>query len=105
MLSRSGRVRVGFPLQPEQRYLGLLDAVLREEPDYYVVAPETMWRSAEDAFLPNGYHDVFARLGEETGKTFVAHGVGFSLGKCWQCNCGKHDQDGEKLCFHRAAFF
>ena len=76
-------VAVGFTLQPEQRYLELLDGVLREEPDYYVVAPETTWRPEQDGVgehLPNGYHARFLELGAETGKGFVGHGVGFSLG-------------------------
>lgn len=72
---------VGFTLQPEERYLDLCGALLREVPDYYQVAPETTWRPAPDGdFAPNGFHAAFRELGAETGKPFVAHGVGFSLG-------------------------
>ena len=35
---------IGFTLQPEERMLELLGALLREEPDYYELAPETAWR-------------------------------------------------------------
>ena len=74
-------VGVGFTLQPDERYLELLAAVIREEPDYYEVTPETTWRPGRDgAFVPNGFHRAFLDLGAETGKPFVAHGVGFSLG-------------------------
>ena len=77
----TGRVGVGFTLQPEERYLTLLDRELREEPDYLVVAPETTWKPGdEEAFAPNGYHRVFQELKRETGKACVAHGVGFSIG-------------------------
>lgn len=74
-------IPVGFTIQPEERYLELLDAVIREVPDYLELVPETTWRPAPDGgFAPNGFHEYFQRLGDETGKPFVAHGVGFSLG-------------------------
>ena len=74
-------IPVGFTIQPEERYLELLDAVIREVPDYLELVPETTWRPAPDGgFAPNGFHEYFQRLGAETGKPFVAHGVGFSLG-------------------------
>jgi uncharacterized protein (UPF0276 family) len=72
---------VGFTLQPEDAFLDLLGEVLRNEADYYEVAPETLWRSSRDGVLqPNGFHARFLRLREETGRPFVAHGVGFSVG-------------------------
>jgi hypothetical protein len=78
-------VGVGFTVQPEERYLALLGAVLREEPDYYELVPETTWRppSADgpgEPYGPNGFHAAFRALGAETGKPFVAHGVGWSPG-------------------------
>jgi uncharacterized protein (UPF0276 family) len=73
--------QLGFTLQPEERMLALLAAVIREEPDYYEIAPETLWRrDGAGGFLPNGFHALFAALAAETGKPFVAHGVGMSLG-------------------------
>ena len=39
-------IGVGFTAQPEERYLDLLAAVLREEPDYLELVPETTWRPA-----------------------------------------------------------
>jgi uncharacterized protein len=74
-------VPVGFTLQPEVDFLERLDELIVERADYYEVAPETLWRVGADGALgPNGYHRRFAALGERTGKPFVAHGVGFSLG-------------------------
>ncbi|MCP3916018.1 MAG: DUF692 domain-containing protein [bacterium] len=71
-----GHIPVG-----SQRYLALCDELLRTEVDYFEVAPETTWRTAEDGtFVPNGYHAYFARLKEETEKPLVAHGVGWSPG-------------------------
>ncbi len=68
-------------MQPEQRFLDLLDGFLRDGPDYFEIAPETCWRPGPDGeFLPNGFSDAFHALGENTGKPFVAHGVGFSVG-------------------------
>ncbi len=74
-------IGVGFTLQPEQETLDLLDQVIHEEVDYYEVAPETLWRSTSDGRLSaNGYHKRFAELKAATGRPFVAHGVGISLG-------------------------
>ena len=74
-------IPVGFTIQPEERYLALLDGVIREVPDYLELVPETTWRPAPGGgFAPNGFHEYFQRLGAETGKPFVAHAVGFSLG-------------------------
>lgn len=75
------RLGVGFTLQPEARFLELCASLLREEVDYYEVAPETTWAADETgAFRPNGYHAQFLALAERTRKPVVAHGVGFSLG-------------------------
>lgn len=72
---------VGFTLQPEAAFLDLLGEVLWCEADYYEVAPETLWRSSHGGALEaNGFHARFLQLREATGKPFVAHGVGFSLG-------------------------
>jgi len=81
-------IGVGFTAQPEERYLELLGAVLREEPDYLELVPETTWRPArpreeggDDAPIePNGFHAAFLELGRETDTPFVAHGVGWSPG-------------------------
>jgi len=72
---------IGFTLQPERRYLELLEEVYLTEVDYYEVAPETLWwPDSEGRFGPNGFHGMFAELKERTGKPVVAHGVGWSLG-------------------------
>ena len=73
-------IPIGFTLQPEEKFLELTAALLRRV-DYYEVAPETTWRAGERGeFLPNGFHRYFTALGKKTGRPFVAHGVGLSLG-------------------------
>jgi uncharacterized protein len=74
-------VPVGFTLQPELEFLERLDELIVARADYYEVAPETLWREdAHGRLGPNGYHRRFAALRARTGKFFVAHGVGVSLG-------------------------
>jgi len=71
---------VGFTLQPEAEFLDLLEAVIRRA-DYYEVAPETLWRELPSgALVENGFHARFAKLKAKSGKPFVAHGVGLSVG-------------------------
>ena len=73
-------VRVGFTLQPEERFLELC-APLLEEVDYFELAPEVCWYADDSGTLqPNGFHARFLNLAQRTGKPFVGHGVGFSLG-------------------------
>lgn len=77
-------IAVGLTLQPDEEYLALLDPLLRGAVDYFEVAPETTWWADEQPphlrLRPNGFHRKFAELGAQTGKWFVAHGVGLSLG-------------------------
>lgn len=74
-------VLVGITLQPDYVYLDLLADVIRDDADYYEVAPETLWGWTEDGTLvANGFHREFAALHRETGKPMVAHGVGLSMG-------------------------
>lgn len=74
-------IPVGITLQPDVVYLDLLDQVIRNDADYYEVAPETLWRQAPDgALLPNGFHRAFLDLAKEVPKPVVAHGVGLSVG-------------------------
>lgn len=73
-------IGVGLALQPEQAFLDLLEPVIRDV-DYYEVAPETLWwADAQGGLHENGYFGRFAQLLAATGKPFVAHGVGLSLG-------------------------
>jgi uncharacterized protein (UPF0276 family) len=74
-------VPVGLTLQPEEAYLDLLADVILRDADYYEVAPETLWRTDEGGdIVENGFFRAFAALRERTGRPFVAHGVGFSVG-------------------------
>jgi hypothetical protein len=73
-------VQVGFVLQPDEETLGMTEPLL-ELADYLEVAPETTWLEAPDGRLvENGFHRRFLQIKERTGKPFVAHGVGLSLG-------------------------
>ena len=74
-------VAFGITLQPEDEFLGHLDRVLREDVDYFEVAPETMWAvDDDDRFRPNRYRGTFLALAEKARRPFVAHGVALSLG-------------------------
>ena len=74
-------IPIGFSLQPDERFVELLEGLLRSSIDYYEVAPETLWRiDPSGALVPNGFHQKFAELGKRDDKAFVAHGVGFSMG-------------------------
>ncbi|MGH7149669.1 MAG: DUF692 domain-containing protein [Planctomycetota bacterium] len=73
--------QVGLTLQPEREYCERLEPLFLEEADYFEVTPETTWvRDGAEAFRPNGFWRLFRELGDRTGKPFVAHGVGLSLG-------------------------
>jgi uncharacterized protein (UPF0276 family) len=74
-------IPVGLTLQPEEAYLDRLGPLLDEEADYFEVAPETLWkRGGSGGLEPNGFHRRFLERRERTGRPFVAHGVGLSLG-------------------------
>ena len=74
-------IGVGISLASDLVYLDLLHDILRNDADYYEVAPETTWMfSPSGALVPNGFHRAFAELAATTHKPFVAHGVGFSVG-------------------------
>jgi uncharacterized protein len=80
-VTRKAAPRVGFTLQPEGEFLDLLDELIQKDVDYYEVAPETLWRAdARGRLEPNGFHRRFAALRADTGRPFVAHGVGISMG-------------------------
>src|SRR5262249_40809296 len=75
-----GMVPVGIALPPDIETLELI-APLIEEAEYFEVTPETLWRARADGELePNGFHGGFLDLRERSGKPFVAHGVGLSVG-------------------------
>jgi uncharacterized protein (UPF0276 family) len=74
-------IPVGLSLVPDVIFLDLLHDVIREEADYYELAPETLWfQSSSGALEPNRFHRTFRELIEATQKPVVAHGVGFSVG-------------------------
>jgi uncharacterized protein len=68
-------------LMPRLDDLERLAELIERDPDYYVVAPETLWRiDAAGSWIPNGFHARFRELKERSGRPFVAHGVGLSVG-------------------------
>lgn len=74
-------IPVGFALQPHEETLALCEPLIEGEVDYYEVAPETLWRPDSAGRLqPNAFHRRFEALRERTGRPFVAHGVGLSVG-------------------------
>jgi uncharacterized protein (UPF0276 family) len=74
-------IAVGLALAPDVVYLDLLHDVIRDEAEYYEVAPETLWKQAPSGALePNGFHRAFRELAEAAPRPFVAHGVGLSVG-------------------------
>ena len=74
-------VDVGFTLQPEMAFLDRLEPVAAELTDVIEIAPETLWRFDRDgAWRPNSYFERIRAFGAKHGKTFVAHGVGWSPG-------------------------
>ena len=67
-------------LQPDEAYLELLGRLLGDV-DYYEVAPETLaWVGEDGGWRENAYFRRFEALARDTGRPFVAHGVGLSLG-------------------------
>ena len=75
-------MRLGLSLMPDFEWLDLLGPLAASDcVDYFVVTPETLWRTTDtDAFAPNAYHDRIRELVRETGKPVVGHGVGYSVG-------------------------
>lgn len=80
-------VAIGFTLQPDEHFLELCAPLLTERNviDYFEITPETTWWSPDESdrswqLLPNGFHAQFLSLGRRTGKGFVGHGVGLSIG-------------------------
>jgi hypothetical protein len=97
-------VPVGFTLQPDAAFLELC-APLIEDADYYEVTPETLWRLGRDGELtPNGFHRRFLEIKAETGKPFVAHGVGLSMGTSDRSDAARRRRWLRQMCADQAAF-
>jgi len=73
-------IATGFSLPPDQESLERLFPLIVEEPQLYEVAPETLWRQHDGQLVANGFQRAFVDLRARTGRPFVAHGVGLSLG-------------------------
>lgn len=71
---------VGLSLPPDPVSLTVLWPLISEVVDYYEVTPETLWRPGRDGFSGgNSYRERFLSLKAQTGRPFVAHGVGLSM--------------------------
>lgn len=91
-------IPVGLTLQPEEAFLELLARVIDEDADHYEVAPETLWRlDGAGALADNGFFRRFVALKERTGRPFVAHGVGFSLGTSARADSARRRRWIERL--------
>lgn len=78
-------IAVGLTLQPEPRYLELVEPLLGFV-DYLEVTPETMWDPRPGHLGTNAFAELYFGLAERHAKgsqphlPFVAHGVGLSIG-------------------------
>jgi uncharacterized protein (UPF0276 family) len=103
-------VAVGFTLQPDDEFLGLLDPLLRSRAvDYFEITPETTWWSPDEEpgrlrLLPNGFHERFLLLGKMADKAFVGHGVGLSLGNASRSDLSRRRKWLERLRQDQACF-
>jgi uncharacterized protein (UPF0276 family) len=91
-------IPVGLSLVPDVVFLDLLHDVIRDEADYYELAPETLWfRSSSGALEPNGFHRTFRELVDATRKPVVAHGVGFSVGGASEADAARRTSWLERI--------
>ena len=75
------RLGVGFPLFSDFEFLELTREIIEKDVDYFEINPETLWRMDDRRRLVrNDYHPIFHQIRDRSGKPFVAHGLGFSLG-------------------------
>lgn len=71
---------VGLAIHPDGEFLDRVEPLVARV-DYLEVAPETTWfEDAHGALRENGFAARFRAMGERHGASFVAHGVGLSLG-------------------------
>lgn len=87
---RRRAVRVGFTLQPDAEFLEVAQPLFQRA-DVFEVTPETLWREEPDGRVsPNGFHSLFRKLKAQTGKPFIAHGVGVSMGTAGPSGSAHH---------------
>lgn len=72
---------VGLVLHPDAEYLDLCRALIEQEADFFEVAPETLWQvDSSSQFSWSPWADVMDDVRQRSGKPFVGHGLGLSLG-------------------------
>lgn len=76
------RLGTGLFLPNDLQHLGMLENLILNHSDYFELTPETAWTRTEPGSRIED-HSGMAMLQEirqETGKPFVGHGLGYSLG-------------------------
>lgn len=98
-------ITVGLALAPDVEFLDLVGPLLREDAEHFEVAPETTWRTdSRGRLLPNGFHATFAELKRRTGRPFLAHGVGFSVGDAGEADEPRRQRWIARVAEDRATF-
>lgn len=97
-------IAAGFTLPPDEESLELLGPLIVDEPQLYEVAPETLWRQRQGELEPNGFHRLFLDLRARTGRPFVAHGVGLSLGGATAADGARRRTWHRRIAADHAAF-
>ncbi len=71
---------LGFPLQPDRRFLSLCRRIIEEHADYFEVSPETLWTANQ---APGVQRGPILEIARRAGKPVVGHGLALSLGSAW----------------------
>ena len=74
------RLGVGIPLHSDLEYLEAFRDIAERDADFFEVNPEALWREVGGRLEPNDFRPLFLEIRRRSGKPFVAHGLGFSLG-------------------------
>lgn len=74
------RLGVGIPLHSDLDYLEAFRDIAERDADFFEVNPEALWREVDGRLEPNDFRPIFQEIRRRSGKPFVAHGLGFSLG-------------------------
>lgn len=90
-------IPVGFALQPEAAFLGLVEPLVHALCDYVEIAPETAWRVRDGRLQPNGFHARYLALGRAARCFFVGHGVRYSLGTAARSDVPRRRRWRERL--------
>jgi hypothetical protein len=76
----TARLGVGVPLHADLDYLEAFRDIAERDADFFEVNPETLWREVGGRLERNDFRPLFLEIRRRSGKPFVAHGLGFSIG-------------------------